>query len=149
MSTSVPATAPARKAAFPGYHMTLVPEPVAGIDPTPTAPVYQPGDIDPEVASAIDDAWQDVKKPGVVTFVIDSNPNYTNYCDADCLFCAFYRKPGHAEQYWHSVDEIVEMVGRAVEVPRILPMYPQGPPPPRQSLRSPHPADRLQCGVLP
>ncbi len=50
-----------------------------------------------------------------VTFVIDTNPNYTNVCVTDCLFCAFYRKPGHAEGYWHSVDEIVEMVGRAVE----------------------------------
>ncbi|HMB68495.1 MAG TPA: radical SAM protein, partial [bacterium] len=50
-----------------------------------------------------------------VTFVIDTNPNYTNVCITDCLFCAFYRKPGHKEAYWHSVDEVVEMVGRAVE----------------------------------
>lgn len=50
-----------------------------------------------------------------VTFVIDTNPNYTNVCVTDCLFCAFYRKPGHPEGYWHSVEEIVEMVGRAVE----------------------------------
>ena len=50
-----------------------------------------------------------------VTFVIDTNPNYTNTCITDCLFCAFYRKPGDAEGYWHSVDEIVAMVGRAVE----------------------------------
>ena len=26
-----------------------------------------------------------------VTFVIDSNPNYTNVCITDCQFCAFYR----------------------------------------------------------
>ena len=50
-----------------------------------------------------------------VTFVIDTNPNYTNVCITDCLFCAFYRKPGHAEAYWHPVEEIVEMVGRAAE----------------------------------
>ena len=29
-----------------------------------------------------------------VTFVVDSNPNYTNVCDTDCTFCAFYRRPG-------------------------------------------------------
>ena len=29
-----------------------------------------------------------------VSFVIDSNPNYTNICTTDCVFCAFYRKPG-------------------------------------------------------
>src|SRR5205814_5312313 len=28
-----------------------------------------------------------------VTFVVDSNPNYTNVCTVDCTFCAFYRKP--------------------------------------------------------
>ena len=50
-----------------------------------------------------------------VTFVIDTNPNYTNVCVTDCLFCAFYRKPGHREGYWHSAEEVVEMVGRAVE----------------------------------
>ena len=27
-----------------------------------------------------------------VTFVIDSNPNYTNVCITDCQFCAFYRR---------------------------------------------------------
>ena len=34
----------------------------------------------------------------VVTFVIDSNPNYTNVCITDCQFCAFYRKPGDPEE---------------------------------------------------
>jgi cyclic dehypoxanthinyl futalosine synthase len=54
--------------------------------------------------------------PGdAITFVIDTNPNYTNVCTTDCLFCAFYRKPGDPEGYWHSVDEIVEMVRRAVD----------------------------------
>jgi len=52
-----------------------------------------------------------------VTFVIDTNPNYTNFCDADCLFCAFYRKPGDtAEGYAHSVDELMDLVGRSVKL---------------------------------
>ena len=51
-----------------------------------------------------------------VTFVIDTNPNYTNYCDADCLFCAFYRKPGDvAEGYTHSIDELMGIIGRSVD----------------------------------
>jgi cyclic dehypoxanthinyl futalosine synthase len=50
-----------------------------------------------------------------VTFVIDTNPNYTNACVTDCLFCAFYRKPGHDEVYWHSVEDVVKMVGRGVD----------------------------------
>ena len=36
---------------------------------------------------------------GVVTFVIDTNPNYTNVCITDCQFCAFYRKPGDPEAW--------------------------------------------------
>jgi cyclic dehypoxanthinyl futalosine synthase len=65
---------------------------------------------------ALGDALRRLRVPGdQVTFVIDTNPNYTNVCITDCLFCAFYRKPGHEEAYWHSVDEVVAMVGRAVE----------------------------------
>ena len=39
-----------------------------------------------------------------VTFVIDSNPNYTNVCITDCQFCAFYRRPGDPESYTLTVD---------------------------------------------
>jgi cyclic dehypoxanthinyl futalosine synthase len=50
----------------------------------------------------------------VITFVIDSNPNYTNVCDTDCLFCAFYRKPGATDGYWLTVDQVMEKIARAV-----------------------------------
>ncbi len=49
----------------------------------------------------------------VVTFVVDSNPNYTNVCVTDCQFCAFYRKPGHPEAYTLSVEEVLEKIGSA------------------------------------
>jgi cyclic dehypoxanthinyl futalosine synthase len=42
-----------------------------------------------------------------VTFLVDSNPNYTNVCAIDCIFCAFYRHPGEAGSYTHSVDEMI------------------------------------------
>jgi dehypoxanthine futalosine cyclase len=45
-----------------------------------------------------------------VTFVIDSNPNYTNVCVTDCQFCAFYRKPGHPEAWTLSVEEVLAKV---------------------------------------
>ncbi|MBK8232201.1 MAG: dehypoxanthine futalosine cyclase [Candidatus Eisenbacteria bacterium] len=51
-----------------------------------------------------------------VTYVIDSNPNYTNICTTDCAFCAFYRKPGHSEGYTLSVEQVMERVGRAAEL---------------------------------
>ena len=49
-----------------------------------------------------------------VTFVVDTNPNYTNVCEVDCTFCAFYRPPGHEEAYTHSVPEMLDRIGRAV-----------------------------------
>jgi dehypoxanthine futalosine cyclase len=51
----------------------------------------------------------------IVTFVIDTNPNYTNVCNVDCTFCAFYRTPGHDEAYTHSVEEMLELIGRSAE----------------------------------
>src|SRR5262244_4409866 len=46
----------------------------------------------------------------IVTFVIDSNPNYTNVCITDCQFCAFYRKPGDPEAYTLTVEEVLGKV---------------------------------------
>ena len=52
-----------------------------------------------------------------VTFVADTNPNYTNFCDADCLFCAFYRKPGDEEEgYAYSIEELMGVIGRSVDL---------------------------------
>ena len=42
-----------------------------------------------------------------VTFVVDSNPNYTNACVTDCSFCAFYRKPGDTEAWTLTVDQVL------------------------------------------
>jgi len=51
----------------------------------------------------------------VVTFVIDSNPNYTNICVTDCVFCAFYRKPGSPDAYTLTVEQVLEKIQRAVD----------------------------------
>jgi len=48
-----------------------------------------------------------------VTFVIDSNPNYTNVCITDCQFCAFYRKPGDPEAWTLTVEEVMAKVDAA------------------------------------
>ena len=52
----------------------------------------------------------------IVTFVIDSNPNYTNVCVTDCVFCAFYRKPGHAEGYTLTIEQVMEKIQRAADL---------------------------------
>lgn len=43
---------------------------------------------------------------GEVTFVVDRNINYTDYCISGCRFCAFYKKPGSGEGYLLSQTEI-------------------------------------------
>jgi cyclic dehypoxanthinyl futalosine synthase len=48
-----------------------------------------------------------------VTFVIDSNPNYTNICNVDCIFCAFYRHEGDVDAYTYSVDEMISRFKKA------------------------------------
>jgi len=50
-----------------------------------------------------------------VTFVIDTNLNYTNVCDVYCNFCAFYRRPGQEGAYTYTVDEMMEQFARADE----------------------------------
>jgi dehypoxanthine futalosine cyclase len=50
-----------------------------------------------------------------VTFVIDSNPNYTNVCITDCQFCAFYRKPGDKEAWTLTVEEVLAKIGSAAD----------------------------------
>jgi cyclic dehypoxanthinyl futalosine synthase len=70
------------------------------------APILDVGALAAEIRSA--------KIPGrAVTYVIDSNPNYTNVCITDCQFCAFYRKPGDPEAYTLTVDEVLAKVESA------------------------------------
>ena len=51
----------------------------------------------------------------LVTYVIDTNPNYTNVCTVDCHFCAFYRKPGAnaADAYTYDVEGVMKMMAAA------------------------------------
>src|SRR3990172_8559774 len=50
--------------------------------------------------------WQIHPEP-IATYVVDRNINYTNYCDAYCTFCAFYRVlDKHDDGYVLTKDEI-------------------------------------------
>src|SRR4051812_26243132 len=48
-----------------------------------------------------------------VTFVLDTNPNYTNVCNIDCTFCAFYRHPKAKDAYTKSIDEVMQHLEHA------------------------------------
>ena len=51
----------------------------------------------------------------VVTFVIDTNLNYTNVCDAYCTFCSFYRTEKDPDKYTYTVEEMMEQVDQAAK----------------------------------
>jgi len=53
--------------------------------------------------------------PRLVTYVLDTNPNYTNVCTVDCHFCAFCRKPGTnaPDAYTHDVEGVMRMMEAA------------------------------------
>lgn len=63
---------------------------------------------------ALADAERRKRHPhDVVTYIVDRNINYTNVCVADCKFCAFYRRPRHAEGYVLSFEEIGRKIDEA------------------------------------
>ena len=56
------------------------------------------------------------RHPGdVVTYVVDTNLNYTNLCDAYCSFCAFYRPHTSKadDAYTHTVEQMMTQVAAA------------------------------------
>ncbi len=50
------------------------------------------------------------------TFVIDRNVNYTNVCNVDCMFCAFYRHADAPDAYVLSYEQIKEKAQELVAV---------------------------------
>jgi cyclic dehypoxanthinyl futalosine synthase len=53
---------------------------------------------------------------GVVTYIIDRNINYTNFCTEYCTFCAFYRPMGHAEGYILPKEEIFQKIQETIDL---------------------------------
>ncbi len=52
--------------------------------------------------------------PRVVTYQIDRNINYTNFCTEYCSFCAFYRPMGAKDGYVLSFDTIAEKIEETI-----------------------------------
>jgi len=53
---------------------------------------------------------------GIVSYIIDRNINYTNFCTEYCSFCAFYRPMGHAEGYILSKEKIFEKIQETIDL---------------------------------
>jgi cyclic dehypoxanthinyl futalosine synthase len=52
--------------------------------------------------------------PRVVSYQIDRNINYTNFCTEYCSFCAFYRPLGHGEGYLLPFETILEKIEETI-----------------------------------
>ncbi|HKE29405.1 MAG TPA: cyclic dehypoxanthinyl futalosine synthase [Bryobacteraceae bacterium] len=53
---------------------------------------------------------------GIVSYIIDRNINYTNFCTEYCSFCAFYRPMGHAEGYILPKDTIFQKIQETIDL---------------------------------
>jgi len=51
-----------------------------------------------------------------VTFIVDRNINYTNFCLTQCDFCAFYRPPGAGDGYLLGQEEIFAKIEETLEL---------------------------------
>jgi cyclic dehypoxanthinyl futalosine synthase len=54
--------------------------------------------------------------PRIVTYQIDRNINYTNFCTEYCSFCAFYRPIGDKEGYILSLETIYQKIEEMLEL---------------------------------
>lgn len=66
-----------------------------------------------ELGSMADAARRATGDDDAVTYIVDRNINYTNVCVTDCKFCAFYRRPNHAEGYVLTFEEVGAKVEEA------------------------------------
>jgi cyclic dehypoxanthinyl futalosine synthase len=53
---------------------------------------------------------------GIVSYIIDRNINYTNFCTEYCSFCAFYRPMGHKEGYILSKEVIFDKIRETIQL---------------------------------
>jgi cyclic dehypoxanthinyl futalosine synthase len=69
-----------------------------------------------ELGAEADRIRREKHPEGIVTYIVDRNINYTNVCVADCGFCAFYRRPRHAEGWTLSYEQIGAKIDEAKEL---------------------------------
>lgn len=73
------------------------------------------------IGMAADAVRRKLHPDGIVSYIIDRNINYTNFCTEYCSFCAFYRPLGHAEGYilpneviYQKIQETVDLGGTGI-----------------------------------
>jgi len=67
-----------------------------------------------ELGKAADAMRQKLHKGNTVTFIIDRNINYSNVCESECRFCAFFRRAGGSGAYLLPLETILAKVRETV-----------------------------------
>ncbi|MCX6620630.1 MAG: dehypoxanthine futalosine cyclase [Acidobacteria bacterium] len=68
------------------------------------------------IGMAADAVRRKLHPEGVVSYIIDRNINYTNFCTEYCSYCAFYRPMGHAEGYILPKEVIFEKIQETLDL---------------------------------
>jgi len=68
------------------------------------------------IGMAADAVRRRIHPEGVVSYIIDRNINYTNFCTEYCSFCAFYRPMGSAEGYILSHQVIFDKIQETLDL---------------------------------
>src|SRR3974390_2606871 len=68
------------------------------------------------IGMAADALRRKLHPEGVVSYIIDRNINYTNFCTEYCSFCAFYRPMGHAAGYVLPKEVIFEKIQETIDL---------------------------------
>jgi cyclic dehypoxanthinyl futalosine synthase len=68
------------------------------------------------IGMAADAVRRKLHPHGIVSYIIDRNINYTNFCTEYCSFCAFYRPMGHAEGYVHPHEVIFQKIQETLDL---------------------------------
>jgi cyclic dehypoxanthinyl futalosine synthase len=68
------------------------------------------------IGMAADAVRRKIHPDGIVSYIIDRNINYTNFCTEYCSFCAFYRPLGHKEGYILPSELILAKIEETLEL---------------------------------
>src|SRR5512133_1639237 len=68
------------------------------------------------IGMAADAVRRKLHPEGVVSYIIDRNINYTNFCTEYCSFCAFYRPLGHKEGYILPKETIFDKIQETIDL---------------------------------
>ena len=69
-----------------------------------------------ELGMTADFVRKRIHPEGAVTYIIDRNINYTNICNVECSFCAFYRSQPEVDSYLHGYEVLDQKIQETLDL---------------------------------